>query len=187
MGGSFNPVHIGHMLLASYLVEFGIVDRVLMMLSPANPLKEQAEGNPSESDRLKMLQIACASVKGVEPCDIELTMPRPNYSIYSLRKLATLYPDCRVRLIIGSDNWNIFDRWRSSEEIIREFSPIVYPRPGYPIDRTTLPKGVTSVDSPVFEISSTFVRNALRSEKRIDLYMPPGVADYIRRHNLYVP
>ncbi|MDE6323424.1 MAG: nicotinate-nucleotide adenylyltransferase [Paramuribaculum sp.] len=185
MGGSFNPVHIGHMLLATYLVEFGIVDRVLMMLSPANPLKDLSSEYPSESDRMRMLEIACSSVDKIEPCDIELTMPRPSYSINSLRKLAESYPDSRIRLIVGSDNWNQFNRWRDFEKIIMEFNPIVYPRPGYPIDKTTLPEGVTAVDSPIFEISSTFVRNTLAAGKRIDLFLPPGVAGYIRQQNLY--
>ena len=184
MGGSFNPIHIGHLLLADYLVQFGGLDSVWLMLSPCNPLKCGLDAAP-DHHRFRMLQIACSETQGVKPCDIELSMPRPSYSIDSLRKLAELHPEAEIHLVIGSDNWLIFDRWREHQAILKEFSPIFYPRPGYPVDSTSLPEGVRLVEAPVFEISSTFLRSAIRDGHKMDPYMPAGVGDYIRGHNLY--
>lgn len=183
-GGSFNPVHIGHIMLASWLVQFTDLDAVWLMLSPANPLKKMAEG-ATDLNRLEMLQAACQPFDRIKPCDIELSMPHPSYTIDSLNRLEQIHPDCRFRLVVGSDNWQIFDRWKESEEIIRRFRPIVYPRPGYPIDHTALPPEVTAVNAPVIEISSTFIRQSLADGLDMRAFLPPGVADYIHQHELY--
>lgn len=188
MGGSFNPVHIGHIMLADYLVQFGGLDEVWMMLSPLNPLKAAAavaRSIVSDGHRLAMLDIACSELHGVRPCDIELSMPRPSYSIDSLTRLAEKNPDCRVRLIIGSDNWKVFGRWRCANEIIERFSPIVYPRPGYEVTRYTLPTGVDLIDAPMFGISSTFVRDSIAGGHDMKLYLPRGVWQYIIDNGLY--
>lgn len=185
MGGSFNPVHIGHILLADYLTQFCGFSEVWLMLSPLNPLKEHPEALVSDKMRLEMLKIATACTPKIRPCEIELTMPRPSYSIDSLSRLAHLYPEKRFSLVIGSDNWLIFSRWRSAEEIIRRFTPTVYPRPGYPVDTARLPSGVTLVEAPVFDISSTFLREAMLHGHDMHLYMPQGVWSFIKENHLY--
>lgn len=185
MGGSFNPVHIGHLLLADYLTQFAGLDEVWLMLSPLNPIKASPEELIDDRSRLQMLRIACRHTPAVKPCDVELTMPRPSYSIDSLSRLAELNPDCRLHLIIGSDNWLIFDRWRDWQEIISRFSPIIYPRPGYDIDPDFLPEGVSLIKAPTFDISSTFLREAIASGHDMRPYLPEGVWDYITTHNLY--
>lgn len=178
LGGSFNPVHVGHILLADYLVQFSTLDEVWLMLSPLNPLKVH-DGNNMVSDslRLDMLEIACSGHAGIIPCAIELTMPRPSYSIDSLGLLSSRYPECEFHLIIGSDNWNIFDRWRDWQTIIRRFRPIVYPRPGYPVDSASVPEHVTLTEAPVFDISSTFLRKAISEGHDMELFLPSGVWD----------
>lgn len=185
MGGSYNPVHIGHLLLADYMVQFLGFDETWMMLSPRNPLKRDAEDIAPDDMRLEMLQIACSDTKHVHPCDIELSMPRPSYSINSLSRLQELHPDCSFRFLIGSDNWLSFDRWREPQQILERFRPIVYMRPGYFVDESTLPDGVMLVREPVFEISSTFIRRGIASGHDMRLYLPDGVWQYITRHNLY--
>lgn len=176
-GGSFNPVHNGHIELAKALVRTGIVDSVWLTLSPLNPLKAHPEELVSDSARLDMLRLATEGVPGLNVCDIELSLPRPSYTINTLRTLSEKYPDTKFRLIIGSDNMLIFDRWKDHEEIMRRFTPIVYPRPGYPYEDT--------VDLPVYDISSTFIRQQIRSGGTVDTLLPPEVINYIRRHGLY--
>ncbi|MBD5333051.1 MAG: nicotinate-nucleotide adenylyltransferase [Bacteroides sp.] len=184
-GGSFNPVHIGHLMLASYMQQFEGFDEVWLILSPLNPLK----ANPSELipdlTRLKMLEIAVAGVAGLKVSDIELSMPRPSYTINTLRYLAKRYPRHSFRLIIGADNWKIFSQWRDSEKIIEEFGVTVYPRPGYTIP-TIYDDNVDVVSSaPLAEISSTFLRKAIARGKDMRFFLPQGVENFIRDNNLY--
>lgn len=185
LGGSFNPVHTGHLMLADYIAQFTDITRVMLMLSPLNPIKENADELIEDSHRLEMLRIACDGNPRLMPCDIELSMPRPSYTINSLNRLQELYPDSRISLIIGSDNWLVFDRWREHEQIVRCYSPVVYPRPGYPVESLTLPPEVSLVEAPTVDISSTFIRKSIREGKDMTNFLPPGVADYIRANGLY--
>lgn len=182
-GGSFNPVHSGHMMLASYIAQFGPVDDVELVLSPDNPLKSGMEMAP-ESDRLAMLRLACAGSNVVNPNDIELTMPRPSYTIDTLSRLAAERPSHDFRLIIGSDNWCIFDKWKSAREIVERFGVIVYPRRGYPVVTDGSPR-VTVVDAPMIDISSTFIRGKIADGADMNFFVPSGVYDYIKSRNLY--
>lgn len=185
LGGSFNPVHMGHLLLADYLVQFTNLDSVWLMLSPQNPLKTPPRNTASDSERMAMLELACKSANGVKPCGIELGMPKPNFTIDSLRALQSRYPSLRFRLVIGSDNWAIFDKWKCHREIIEHFTPIIYPRPGYPVAEDTLTDGVAMVKAPMFDISSTFIREATETDHDMRLFLPQGVWDYIKQNNLY--
>lgn len=185
LGGSFNPVHTGHLMLADYIAQFTDITRVMLMLSPLNPIKENADELIEDSHRLEMLRIACDGNPRLTPCDIELSMPRPSYTINSLNRLQELYPDSRISLIIGSDNWLMFDRWREHEQIVRCYSPVVYPRPGYPVESLPLPPEVSLVEAPTVDISSTFIRKSIREGKDMTNFLPPGVADYIRANGLY--
>ncbi|MDE7410595.1 MAG: nicotinate-nucleotide adenylyltransferase [Paramuribaculum sp.] len=186
LGGSFNPVHIGHTLLAEYLVQFTDIDEVWLMLSPQNPLKEVAKSDrASDFDRMAMLEIAARNSRGLKVCGIELTMPRPSYTIDSLSRLASLHPDCDFSLIIGSDNWQIFDKWKEHERLISDFHPIIYPRPDYPVDKDSLPCGVRMTDAPTFLISSTFIRSAIAGGHDMTNFLPWGVYEYIDHYKLY--
>lgn len=186
LGGSFNPVHIGHIMLADYIAQFTDIDRVLLMLSPRNPIKENPEQLVADRHRLEMLRLATEGNPRLEPCDIELSMPRPSYSIDSLDRLQELNPDRRISLIIGSDNWLLFNRWREHEAILKRYSPVIYPRPGYDIDPSSLPDGVKLVNAPVVDLSSTFIRDAIAAGKDMTEFLPRGVAEYIRNNNLYL-
>ena len=176
-GGSFNPPHNGHIALAKALVETGVVDEVWLTLSPLNPLKSHPEELVPDAQRLEMLRLATEGVPGLKVCDIELSLPRPSYTINTLRTLDRLHPAIEFRLIIGSDNMLIFDRWKAHDEIMRAYSPIVYPRPGYRWD------GALPV--PVHDISSTQIREMAHNHRDIDALVPPKVANYIRLHRLY--
>lgn len=172
-------------MVADYVRQTAGLDEVLMSVSPLNPLKMRSTDLASDSHRMAMLNIACKGLAGITASDIELTMPRPSYTIDTLKALRRLYPDTRISIIIGSDNWMLFDKWRAHDEIADDFGVIVYPRPGYDIDTTALPCNVVSVDAPTVDLSSTFLRAKLAEGFDMSIFMPPGVYEYIKTHNLY--
>ncbi len=184
LGGSFNPVHIGHTMLASYLQQFAGLDEVWLTLSPLNPLKANPEELIPDVQRLRMLERAIGNTKGLNICDIELAMPRPSYTINTLRYLAKRYPRHTFKLIIGSDNWKIFDQWKDAESILSDFGVIIYPRPGYPLG-TIYDDGVDVVSAPTADVSSSFIRKALAKGKDMNYFLPQGVYSYILDNNLY--
>lgn len=191
-GGSFNPVHLGHTMIAGYVARRADVDAVWFMVSPENPLKA-GRLMASEADRLAMARLAARDIPGVWVSDFELTLPRPSYSYLTLTGLREAYPDCRFRMIIGADNWLDFEEWRNPREIIEEFGLIVYPRPGLEIPHGFRPAGADiskvtflSPDAPLNPASSTAIREALANgADPASLPVDPEVADYIRSHALY--
>lgn len=188
MGGSFNPVHLGHLMVADYVRQHARLDRVMLVLSPQNPLKTGSTELIDDRHRFEMLKIACGAVDGLEASDIELNLPRPSYTVITLRELSRCYPDCRFRLIIGGDNWAIFNRWRAADEIIADYAPIVYPRPGFENPSNGVESSaVQVVEAPLLEISSTFVRRQISEGYDMNIYLPRGVYDYIKEHKLYRP
>lgn len=185
MGGSFNPVHTGHLMLCNYIrQEYGF-DAVWLVLSPLNPLKQNPEELLGDKVRLQMLEIACSGVDFLEACDVELSLPKPSYTINTLRELARKFPDTDFCLIIGADNWNIFTKWKCYDEIIRDFSVVVYPRPGFATDQGEKLKNVRFSDAPMFDISSTFIRNLIKNGGDPAFFVPESVRDYILNNNLY--
>jgi len=185
LGGSFNPVHIGHMMLASYLKQFEGFDEIWLMLSPLNPLKANSAELIPDVVRLRMLDIALKDADGIKVSDIELSMPRPSYTINTLRYLAKRYPRHSFKLIIGADNWKIFSQWKDAQTIIDDFGVMVYPRPGYPLS-TIYDVGVEVVKAPTADISSSFIRSSIARGKDMNYFLPAGVYDYIKSNNLYV-
>ncbi|MDE5750274.1 MAG: nicotinate (nicotinamide) nucleotide adenylyltransferase, partial [Duncaniella sp.] len=130
LGGSFNPVHIGHMMLASYVKQFMGFDEVWLMLSPLNPLKVNTADIIPDIYRLKMLDVAIGNAQGLVVNDIELSMPRPSYTINTMAYLTKKYPKHTFKLVIGADNWKIFSHWKEFERLLDEYGVMVYPRPG---------------------------------------------------------
>lgn len=172
--GSFNPVHIGHLALANYLCEYEGLDQVWFMVSPRNPLKE-ADELMDDSLRLKLVQLAVEGYPKFRASDFEFRLPRPSYTVHTLDELRRAYPQHVFHLIIGSDNWLLFPRWRESERILATTPLIVYPRPGYPVDPQALPPTVRMTSAPVFEISSTFIRQAIAEGRDIRYFLHPRV------------
>lgn len=183
LGGSFNPVHIGHMMLASYLAEWGYVDEVWLTLSPRNPLKDPSDLLP-DTKRLTMLNIAVKGSTKLDICDIELSMPKPSYTINTLDLLAERYPDYRFKLIVGSDNWRLFEQWRAPRRILEEYGVMVYLRPGYPVEKRSV-DGLEVIDAPMIHISSTFIRQAIANGRNVNYFLPAGVYKYIIDNKLY--
>ena len=179
--GSFNPVHIGHLALANYLCEYEELDEVWFMVSPQNPLKAGTELWPDDL-RLRLVELATEEYPRFRSSDFEFHLPRPSYSVHTLEKLHETYPERDFYLIIGSDNWARFDRWYQSERIIKENRILIYPRPGFPVNENGLPETVRLVHSPTFEISSTFIRQALDEKKDVRYFLHPKVWEYIREY-----
>lgn len=177
-GGSFNPVHNGHLQVARAIVERKLVDEVWLIVSPLNPIKADADSLLPDNIRMDMVRVATEGISGLRACDIELSLPRPSYTITTLRALSDMYPDFKFRLIIGSDNMLIFDRWKAHEEIMRDFTPIVYPRPGYDCS-------LSLKDFPEIKVSSTEIRDKLKQNSPVDNLLPPKVMEYIKHHHLY--
>lgn len=183
-GGSFNPVHWGHVRLAEWIVRHGWADEVWLMVSPRNPLKEQV-GLLPEAERLDMARLAAGEVAGVRASDFEFSLPRPSYTWRTLEALRAAFPATAFSLIIGADNWQHFDRWARPDYIRAHHKLLVYPRPGYPLDASALPDGVDLLGAPVFDVSSTRVRKLLCENGDASRLVPAPVLHYIKERHLY--
>ena len=181
--GSFNPVHIGHLALANYLCEYEGLDEVWFTVSPHNPLKEEAS-LMSDEFRLKLVQLAIGGYPKFRASDFEFHLPRPSYTVHTLDKFKQTYPQDTFHLIIGSDNWKLFSRWYQSGRILAENFILIYPRPGYEVDGNTLPQNVKLASSPTFEISSTFIRQAMEEGRDMRYFLHPAVYEALRQTNL---
>lgn len=183
-GGTFNPIHIGHLALANYLCEFGGIDELWFMVTPQNPFKRN-ETLLDDHIRLEMVEAAVKDYPHFFASDFEFRLPKPSYTVETLNHLAQTYPERTFHLIVGADNWAAFDRWKSPEEIIRNHHVLIYPRKGFPLCPETFPFHVRMVDAPLIEVSSTFIRNAIREGKDVRYFLHPEVHRIIRKRNLY--
>lgn len=172
--GSFNPIHIGHLALANYLCEYEGLDELWFMVTPCNPLKKEAK-LMDDTLRLELVQLAIAGYSKFCASDFEFTLPRPSYTVHTLDKLKQAYPQHTFYLIIGSDNWALFPRWYKAERILAKNHILIYPRPGYPVETASLPQHVKLVSSPTFEISSTFIRQAMEEGRDVRYFLHPSV------------
>lgn len=186
--GSFNPVHIGHVILGSYIVDFTDIDEVWYVVSPQNPLKSSSE-LLDEHERLAMVDIALSPYPNLVASDFEFHLKRPSYTIDSLYALRTRYPEHEFYLIIGADNWCDFAKWKNYETLLSEFPILIFPRMGFQLNETVnchLPnQGIEVLNSPIIEISSSFIRYVLNSNKCSKPYLPTEVYTYIMQHGLY--
>ncbi|MBE6316284.1 MAG: nicotinate-nucleotide adenylyltransferase [Bacteroidales bacterium] len=185
-GGSFNPIHSGHAIIAHHIISSGAVDRLWLMVSPVNPLKVGLEQQVADTDRLRMVEMVTRPLENVETSAFEFTMPKPSYTIDTLNALQAKFPDDEFYLVTGADNWVIFNRWRNSEEILAKYHLLVYPRLGYDVViPEELRDRVTLVDAPIIELSSTAVRERLAQGLSARYYVPDEVLSYIERKGLY--
>jgi nicotinate-nucleotide adenylyltransferase len=185
-GGSFNPIHVGHALIASYIVESGAVDTLWLMVSPQNPLKENS-GLASDYHRLRMTELVSRRIENVITSAFEFDMPKPSYTIDTLNALQEKFPDDEFYLVIGADNWCLFDKWKAGEEIITKYHILIYPRRGYDI---VIPERysdrVEVVNAPLIEVSSTLIRERLAQMKSVSFYVSEAVEKYILKNKLYM-
>lgn len=183
--GSFNPIHMGHIMLANYITEFSYIDEVWFVVTPHNPLKETND-LADENARLEMCKIAVQGMQQLKISDIEFSMPKPSYTIDTLDRLKLNYCQLDFTLIIGGDNWRNFHLWRESQRIAKENKILIYPRLGEEIiiDKA-LQHNVKFCNAPVLQISSSFIRSSIQEGKNIASFLPNGVYEYIITHKLY--
>ena len=174
-GGSFNPIHKGHISLARQLREKAGLDEVWLMVSPQNPLKASADLLDDEI-RMQMARLAVEGEEGIVASDYEMHLPKPSYTWNTLQALKQDYPDREFVLMIGGDNWTLFDKWYRADDIRNEFQIIVYPRRGSE-------GGIDGLE--LIDISSTEIRERIKAGKGIKQLVPKAVAEYINEHNLY--
>lgn len=175
-GGSFNPIHNGHIAIARAMLDCDAVDEVWLMVSPQNPLKQSAD-LLDEQLRLDMTRRATADIPCVTACDYEFHMPRPSYMWHTLQSLSRDYPDREFTLLIGADNWQVFDRWYHADDIIAHYPIRIYPRRGYDIEASTLPHNVKLVDTGLYDVSSTMVRERIRREEDVSQLIPASIIE----------
>ena len=179
-GGSFNPIHNGHIALAQTVIAQNLADEVWLMVSPQNPLKAQTD-LVDENQRFALAQKALVEVEGVSASDFEFPLPRPSYTWQTHEALRYEFPRIEFSLLIGGDNWVVFDRWANGEEILRHHRLIVYPREGSPIDSNTLPSQVQLLEAPLFPYSSTDIRKAIRNNEDTSAMLPAVILDDCKR------
>ena len=179
-GGSFNPIHNGHIALASQLADKAGLDEIWFVVSPQNPLKQQSS-LLDDGLRLDMVRRALAPYPQLHASDCEFALPRPSYMWHTLRHLSSRYADREFTLIIGGDNWAVFDRWYHAADIISHYPIVIYPRRGSAVDAASLPHGVRLVDTPLYDISSTDVRQAVAEGRDISRMVPECIAADVRR------
>lgn len=175
-GGSFNPIHNGHIAIARAMLDCDAVDEVWLMVSPQNPLKQSAD-LLDERLRLDMTRRATAVIPCVTACDYEFHMPRPSYMWHTLQSLSRDYPDREFTLLIGADNWQVFDRWYHADDIIAHYPIRIYPRRGYDIEASTLPHNVKLVDTGLYDVSSTMVRERIRRGEDVSQLIPASIIE----------
>lgn len=183
--GSFNPIHQGHLMIANFVSEFTPLDEIWFLVSPQNPFKETYTLIPQEH-RLKMVELALDGYEQLRASDFEFHLPVPSYTVDTLRALTSKYPEHTFSLVIGADNWNLFEQWRDHEAIIQQHHIYVYQRLNYPVTISDEYKSqVEALHSPIIEISSTFIRQCIREGRNIKSFLPEKVWNYIFQHNLY--
>lgn len=184
-GGSFNPIHNGHIELARRLLSLAGLDEVWFVVSPQNPFKRNEKLLDDEL-RLEMVRLALAGEPRMKASDCEFRLPRPSYMWHTLQSFAKDYPGREFVLLIGADNWVRFDQWYAAQDILARYRIVVYPREGTPLSGVSLPANVTLADTGLIPGSSTEVRRRIACGHPIDGLVPPVVAEFIRKNKLYL-
>lgn len=182
--GSFNPIHIGHLAIANYFVEFTDMQKLWFVVSPQNPFKEKSS-LLAEHHRLALVNEAIDTDIRFKASDVEFNMPKPSYTIDTLTYLKEKYPKHEFALIMGADNITSFNKWKNSEEILKEHEIYVYPRPNIDISEFENNDRINITEAPIIEISSSFIRNAIKEKKDISYFLHPNVFKYLDEMNFY--
>lgn len=182
--GSFNPIHIGHLIIANYMANHTNLDQVWLVVSPHNPLKEKGD-LINMYDRLEMSKLATEDADNIRVSDVELKLPQPSYTIDTLTHLHEKYPEHQFSLIMGSDNLVSLKKWKNYELILRDYQIHVYPRPGFENAELLSHPSVHVTDTPLMELSATFIRKAVKEKKNVQYFVVDKVLKFIESKGLY--
>lgn len=182
--GSFNPIHVGHLIIANTMLQKADVDEVWLVVSPQNPLKER---NTLLADyhRLAMARRAVDDNYRLKVCDIEMHLPIPSYTVVTLAALEEKYPDREFCLVMGSDNLQTFERWRNYEYILEHYRLLVYPRPGSEHCKLASHPSVAMVDVPMMDISSSYIREQIKERRDVRYLLTEPVYKYLTEMHFY--
>jgi len=184
--GTFNPIHIGHMIIANYMVEFSDLEQVWFVVTPRSPFKQKAT-LLSNHHRLALANIAVENYPKLKTSDIEFNLPQPNYTINTLIHIEEKFPNNQFCLLLGEDNLKGFQKWKNYETILKNYELYVYPRIS---EEKTAPEflnhpKIHRVNAPIVQISSTFIRKSIKDKKDISTMLPFNVWKYIDEMNFY--
>lgn len=182
--GSFNPIHMGHMIIANIMAENTDLKKVWFVVSPQNPFKP-SKGLLHEFDRYDLVKAAIADNYKLEVSDAEFHLPKPSYTIHTLAYLTEKHPDKEFKLIIGEDNLEGFSRWKNYQQILEHHGLYVYPRPHTQPSELKMHPNVTIVQAPLLDISATYIRQCIQNKKSIRYLVPEPVENMIRLKGFY--
>jgi nicotinate-nucleotide adenylyltransferase len=181
--GSFNPIHVGHLIIGNQLAESGYVDEVWFVVSPQNPDKS-SNSLLNERHRLQMVRLALENSRKLKTSSVEFNLPKPSYTINTIAYLEEKYPDYKFSILLGSDGFQNIDHWKNAELLKEKLHFFVYKRPGFElIKRTDL--SVTILETPLLDISSTYIRKRIKENKSIEFLVPDSVRTFIDGNLFY--
>jgi nicotinate-nucleotide adenylyltransferase len=194
--GTFNPIHVGHLIIANYMADYTDLDEVWMVVSPQNPLKKK-KSLLQDYHRLELVRLAIEDNERLKVTDVEFKLPKPSYTSHTLIHLEEKYPQHEFSLIMGEDNLRTLDKWRNHEDIIERHKLYVYPRPltheeiaeikllGDSVSSFSAHRNVIMCDAPVMKLSASFIRNAIKEGKDVRYLLTENVFDYVDKMNFY--
>ncbi|AOW08614.1 nicotinate (nicotinamide) nucleotide adenylyltransferase [Flavobacterium gilvum] len=184
--GTFNPIHIGHLIIANHMAEHSDLDQVWMVVTPHNPLKKKST-LLDDYHRLQMVHLATEDFPKIKPSDIEFKLLQPNYTVNTLAHLQDKFPQHEFSLIMGEDNIKSLHKWKNYNTILEHHDIYVYPRISSEVENLELKNhpNVHLIDAPIVEISSTTIRETIKKGKNVQPLLPYKVWDYIDHNNFY--
>jgi nicotinate-nucleotide adenylyltransferase len=183
--GSFNPIHMGHLIIANLMAETTDLKKVWFIVSPQNPFKP-SKGLLHEFDRYDLVQAAISDNYKLEVSDVEFHLPKPSYTIHTLVHLHEKHPDKDFKIIIGGDNLINFTKWKNYEQILKDYGLYVYPRPNTQLSELLSHPNVRSIKAPMLDISATFIRDCIRNKQSVRYLVPDIVEERIRAKGFYL-
>ena len=182
--GSFNPIHIGHLILANYIIEFTSINELWFVVSPQNPFKKNHSLLP-EIHRLAMVDRSIENDFRFKASNIEFALPKPSYTSDTLAHLVEKYPNYKFSLIMGEDNLTNLHKWKNADFLVDNYDIYVYPRPGAKPGKFKNASRIHVLEAPLIEISASFIRNAIKEKKDVSWFLPPGGWKYIDEMGFY--
>lgn len=184
--GTFNPIHVGHMIIANHMVEYSDLDEVWMVVTPHNPHKKKSTLLDNHH-RFQMVYEATKNYLKIKPSDIEFKLTQPNYTVNTLAHLYEKYPEHSFSLIMGEDNLKTFHKWKNYEVILKEHHIYVYPRVSEGQIETQFDQHphIQRIDAPLIQISSTSIRKGIKLKKNVEPLLPEAVCKYLDEMNFY--
>jgi nicotinate-nucleotide adenylyltransferase len=182
--GSFNPIHVGHLIIANHVVNHTDVEQVWFVVSPQNPLKPSST-LLNEYHRLHFVNLAIANNTRLKASDIEFKLPKPSYTIDSLVYLQEKYPTHQFSIVVGSDSYNNIPNWKNGKLLLTNYQFIVYQRPGYELSNAKETTGCVVLTAPFLDISASYIRKAIKEGKSVRYLMPEAVCDEIEANGYY--